>query len=220
MNGEIAHAQRSLLSLIARRGRLHRHGHLTAEHALVDVGRTKQRAGVIGAQQHDLASIRLRVQFTVERAVVADLRGQPQTANFAAPPRHFQRDVAQRLAVEAEHGAELHVEVNIGCPPPGLCLSDNSAGQRPDEVAPVVDLAAHDDVQRSVWPTFDFERRIVSIGETVGLEIGRLQLARAVELDRTLDAVTGALDRQIVDADRLRLGRQSQRGALPAGRLP
>ena len=47
---------------------------------------------------------------------------------------------------------------------------------------------------------FDLEARAVAVGEAVRREIGRLQFAGAVEIDRAFDAGAGALDQQILDA--------------------
>jgi hypothetical protein len=71
-----------------------------------------------------------------------------------------------------------------------------SAGQRLDEIASVISVAAHDDAQRAVRRAVDFEARSVAVGEAVGRENRRLQFARTVELDRALDAAAGALDQR------------------------
>ena len=45
--------------------------------------------------------------------VAPDLGVEAEAADLAGAARHFQIEAAQRLAVEADHGAELHVEVDI-----------------------------------------------------------------------------------------------------------
>ena len=147
------------------------------------------------------------------------LAASPRLRILAGAARHFEIDAAQRFAVEADDGAELDVEVDVDRPLGGLAR--RAAARRGlDEVAAVIDVAAHDHAQRAVRRAFDLEADAVAVGETVGRKVGRLQFAGAVEFDRSLDAAAGAFDQKIVDADRLRLGRQREgRARRLAGRL-
>ena len=73
----------------------------------------KKRAGVGGVEIHHLAAGAASAQIAEQRGVAPDLGGEAEAADLARAPRHLEVEAAQRLAVEADHGAELHVEVDI-----------------------------------------------------------------------------------------------------------
>ena len=219
MDGKLAHRDRALLHRIFGGRRIHRDHHLPAGHARIDVGEAEQGAAVAGGQRDHLASAGAAAQVAGQRRVAADLGGEPKTADFAGAARHFQVEAAQRLAVIADDGAELHVEIDID-----RTLARRAAGRAAghglDEAAAVIDVAAHDHAQRAVGGAIDFQVGAVAVGKAVGRESRRLQFARAVELDGAFDAAAGALDQKIVDADRLRLGGERERRPRRlAGRL-
>ena len=185
MDRKILHAQHALLHRIIRRRRFHRQRHLPAGHARVDVGEAKESAGVAAFQVDHLASAGSPAQIAGERRLAPDLGGQAETANLAGAARHLDVDTAQRLAVEADNGAEFHVEVDIHRLPFRGRARRSAAGRGLDEAAAVIDVAAHDHAQRSIRRAFGLEAGAVAVGKTVGREIGRLHLPGAVEIDGT-----------------------------------
>src|SRR5262249_2519705 len=80
----------------------------------------------IGAlDKEDIAAARATAQIAIERGVTANLSAQREALDRAAAPRHPHIEAAHRLAVEAGHRAEPHVEVEIA----RLLLADIEIGR-------------------------------------------------------------------------------------------
>ena len=143
-------------------------------------------------------------QVASQRAAAPDLGHETETADLAIAPRHFQFEAAQRLAIMAEHRAELHVEVDIGRWSFRRRL--DGRGQGLEQTATVISVAAHDRAQRAVRQAIDLETGAIAIGEAVGREVRGQHIARIVEVDDALHPAAGALDPEILNPDRLGFG--------------
>ena len=94
--------------------RVERHPHLAAEDLRVDVAEAEKRAGIVGLDEHHLASVgAASAQVPGQRRIAPELAVHRQAADRAAAPRHLQIEAAQGLAVEADDRAELEVEIDI-----------------------------------------------------------------------------------------------------------
>src|SRR5262249_34217116 len=121
---------------------------------------------------------------------------------------------AQRLAVKADDGAELDVEIDVLV---ALLLAAADAGQRGlDEAASIVDVAAHGHAQRAVRSAIGLQRGLVAVGRAEYREIRRHHFARRVELDRALERGAGRLDDDILETGRPGLVDQREAGAAGA----
>ena len=132
----------------------------------------------------------------IERRVAADLGVHGEGADVAAAARQLQIEAAQRFAVVAGDRAELDIEIEVGC----FCLAllGGRAGQRRlDEIAAVIDIAAHGDAQRAVAAAIGLERRLVAVGQRKDRKIRRrrfrLSLSNSTE---PLHGGAGAVDAQ------------------------
>ena len=116
--------------------------------------------------------------------------------NRAAAARDPQVETAQRLAMEADDGAELDVEIDILV----MLLLVVGAGQRRlEEAAAVKELAAHRNAQRAVWATIGFKRSLVAVGKAEDREACGLNLARGIDLDSALDRRIGRLEHDVLE---------------------
>ena len=85
---EIADVDDAVLRRLLLRRRIHRHPHLAAEHARIDVGEAEQRAGVVGLEIDHLWLSRARsAQIAAERRIAADLGRHREAADTAAAAR-------------------------------------------------------------------------------------------------------------------------------------
>ena len=123
-----------------------------------------------------------RAHLANERRIAADLGVEREGANASATTRHPQIEAADRLAVMTGHHAQLDVEIEIGMARLDLAIV-RPGHRRFDEVAAVVNVAAHRHPQRAVGPTVDLHRRLIAVGGRVDRKVRRLQIAFAVELD-------------------------------------
>ena len=164
-------------------------------------------------------SLARRRRSPIERGVAADLGFHRERADLSGAARQPQIQPAQGLAVVAGHRAELDVEIEIGLLLLGLL--GRLAGERGfHEIAPVIDVAAHGDVQHAVAAAIGLQRHLVAAGQREDRQIGRHDIAGVVEFDRAFHIGARAVDRQIVEAHRFRrLAERVSRPRRLAGRL-
>ena len=128
-------------------------------------------------------------QVSAKRAAAPDLGHQPEAADLAIAPRHFQFEAAQRDIGRWSFRRRL-----------------DGRGQGLEQTATVISVAAHDRAQRAVRQAIDLETGAIAIGEAVGREARGQHIARIVEVDDAFHPAAGALDPEILNPDRLGFG--------------
>ncbi len=114
-HGEIADEQNADLRRAVVARRIHRHPHLPAADARIHVGEAEQGAGVAALDIDDAVVVaRAQPQVAEQRGVAPDLGVHDEVADVPAAARELEIEAAQRLAVVADHGADLDVEIDVG----------------------------------------------------------------------------------------------------------
>src|SRR3954453_1655345 len=110
-HAEIADRENALLRRLLGSLRIERDPHLTAADLGIDISEPEKGAGLISFYEHHLAAIRpAPAQIAEHRRVAPELGRQREVGDNAAAPGGAQIEAAQCLAMESEHGPELHVD--------------------------------------------------------------------------------------------------------------
>src|SRR5205085_11767903 len=123
--------------------------HLAADDFQINIAEAEKGAGVIGLQEDNRAAIgAAATQIADQRRVTSKFGIERKIGDDAGATRHFQIQAAQRLAVEANDGADLDVEINVFV---ALRLAAGGSGERRlDEAAAIIDFAAQRYAQSSI----------------------------------------------------------------------
>ena len=118
------------------------------------------------------------------------------------------------------HHAELDVEIEIGM----LRLDPRigrAAHRRLDEVAPVINVAAHHHPERAVGAAVGPHRGLVAVGGREHRKVRRLQFAVGVEIDRALGEDALPVDQDVLEAQPadFLLDQRERHARLPSRRL-
>ncbi len=106
--------------------------------------------------------------------------------------------------MEAEHGAELHVEIDV-LVVLLLPVARRSGQRRLDEAAPVVDVSAHRHAQDAFRRALRLHRSLVAARQAERREARGRHLARLVDVDRPLHGGVRRLDDHVLEARSRRL---------------
>src|SRR5262249_48146593 len=170
--------------------RIERYPHLAAGDFLIDIGEAEESTRVVAFDENELAAVAPgSAQVAEERRTAPELALQSKAHDHAATPGYAQIESAQGFVVEAEHGADLDVEIDVLV---WFLLAAGGASQRRlDEAAPVESIAAQRDPQRTVASALRFERSLIPVGERKGGGICGDDFTGGVGLGRAFDPSAG-----------------------------
>ncbi len=178
--------------------RIHGHPHLSAEHTRVNVGETEQRASIVGLEVKDLAVVALtHSEFAEQWRIASDLRPHVEVSNAPGAARNLHVQPAQRLTIVARDRAKPDIEVEVDLFLPRIRVVVGERGF--NELPPVIDLAAHDDIERAVIHALGPQRNLVSAGERKDREIGGHDVAVGIELNRAPGDAALSVEREVVE---------------------
>ena len=194
-DGEIANRDQALLRGCIAGRRVERHPHGPAVHPRITVDEAEQRAGIPGLEIKCIAPGPLAAQIARQLGVAAKLGVHAEGADLAAAAGKLEIKVAQRLSIEADHGAKPQIEVKIDRRFV-FCIGTAAGDRRLDEGAAVMHVAAHDHAQGAVGSAIRLETRLVTFSQAEDREMRGQDLSGGVEFEAAFDLHTGAFDRE------------------------